>query len=102
MGVGEHHEQCYMLSGFRGKDVNFQLVIANNHSVYDDYSVSLKLEDPKIRVENIAFEPNASINHDIFIMHYFPDLHLSLDQPTILQAHGITDRRRIVPLYLTN
>jgi hypothetical protein len=99
--VGEHHEQCYMLSGFRQDTLNFQLVIANNHSVYDDYSVSLKLEEPKLRVGDIYFEPNASINHDTFIKHYFPDLHLALDDPNALTTHGITDKKKIIPIYFT-
>lgn len=76
-------------------------MIANNHSIYDDYSVTLKLEEPKLTVGNIAFEPNATINHGIFIKHYFPDLHQALDKPQILKEHGITNRKKIIPLYFT-
>jgi hypothetical protein len=101
LAVGLQHEQCYMVSN-TSSSLQFNMVIANNHSAHDAYSLSLDLIEPLIRVGDISFEHTHNINKSTFIKHYFPDLHLALhQQDPLLEHYGITHHSKIIPVYFT-
>lgn len=60
--------------------MSFHLLIANNHSKFDDYSVTVNLVEPKIQVGDVSFEETHNINHDTFIKHYFSSLYQAISR----------------------
>lgn len=85
--------------------MEFYLVIANNHSKFDDYKVSVTLVEPKIEVGDISFEENHKINHETFIKHYFSALYEATNRELMDKSVtdcGITHKSKIIPVYFTN